>query len=332
MEILKKIGIRVLLLTFIILAAAFIYKRYFFSDFLKEEGHLLYMLNRSVNADYLFFSASSDYTFDTINDKDTGRVSFLTMNYCDKSIKSIAEGHHHAGVFKELIKHIPENTIEGIIVAMNLRSFCPKWLTDEKSENALQQYAAAYAPNFPLVTRLRLALKNYPIKTESELKETRAEYFKTWVLPYPFPKNNIENWCAIEKYGDWKNAKRQLADHYIKSYGFVIEKDHIRINDFDQIVELANTKNLRLIFHILPEDIEEAQILIGDSLTNLIAKNRNFMIQRYHQPQNNVWVIDNLEKVSHADFTDRDFPTEHYNQNGRTIIAKAIAQQLNAIK
>ena len=55
-------------------------------------------------------------------------------------------------------------------------------------------------------------------------------------------------------------------------------------------------------------------------------------MERYHQPQNNVWVIDNLEKVSHADFTDRDFPTEHYNQNGRTIIAKAIAQQLKVIQ
>ena len=42
--------------------------------------------------------------------------------------------------------------------------------------------------------------------------------------------------------------------------------------------------------------------------------------------------MDNLEKVDHMDFTDRDFPTEHYNQNGRTIIAKSIAEQLNAIK
>ena len=78
--------------------------------------------------------------------------------------------------------------------------------------------------------------------------------------------------------------------------------------------------------------MEEAQTLIGGSLTNLITANRDFIMERYHQPQNNVWVIDNLEKVSHADFTDRDFPTEHYNQNGRTIIAKAIAQQLKVIQ
>ena len=71
----------------------------------------------------MFFSASSDYTFDPINDADTTRVSILAMNYCDKSIKSIAEGAHHAGVFKELIKHIPKHQIEGIIVAMNIRSF-----------------------------------------------------------------------------------------------------------------------------------------------------------------------------------------------------------------
>ena len=331
MDFLKKIGLRVLLLAFIVLATAFVYKRYFFTSFLKKEGHLLYMLNRSINADYLFFSASSDYTFDPINDKDTNRVSFLTMNYCDKNIKSIAEGAHHAGVFKELIKHIPKNTVEGIIVAMNLRSFSPEWLTDP-NENVLQQFAAIYKPNPPLLARLKVALKDYPIETSQEFDKRQKQYFSEWEIPYEFPKNNIENWCAIEKYGDWKNPKRQLADHYIKSYGLVIRKDHIRIHDFDEIVALANSKNLKLIFHILPEDLEEAQTLIGGSLTNLITANRDFIMERYHQPQNNVWVIDNLEKVSHADFTDRDFPTEHYNQNGRTIIAKAIAQQLKVIQ
>ncbi|MDB9725966.1 hypothetical protein OAA90_06255 [Salibacteraceae bacterium] len=331
MEIAKKIALRLLLIAIIISATALIYKRYFHYNFLKKEGILLSRLNHSINADYLFFSASSDYTFDPINDADTTRVSILAMNYCDKSIKSIAEGAHHAGVFKELIKHIPKHQIEGIIVAMNIRSFSPEWLTDI-NENALQQFAALYKPNPPLMARLNVALKNYPIKTKRELEKKRFEYFSNWKLPYDFPKNNIENWCALEKYGDWRNPKRQLADHYIKSYAFVIDEEHLRLRDFDKIVELAKLKELNLIFHILPEDVQEAQTLIGTELTDLMSANRDFLINRYHFPKKNVWVLDNLEKVDHMDFTDRDFPTEHYNQNGRTIIAKSIAEQLNAIK
>ena len=327
----KKIAIRISLILGITVLSAFIYKRFFQEDFLEKHGVLLYRLNRSLNADYLFFSASSDFTFDPIHDKDTSRVSVMMMDYCDKSVKAISKGAHHAGVFKELIKHIPPNKLEGIIVAMNLRSFSPKWLTGE-SENALQQYAAAYEPNFPLITRLRLALKNYPIQTKIELEKTRAEYFKTWSLPYPYPKNNIENWCDLETFNDWPNPKRQLAEHYIKSFAFVVSEHHIRMKDFDEIVRIAAQKQLPLIFHILPEDIEEAQTLLGDELTDLMKANRDYLINRYHYPAKNVWVIDNLQKVNHSDFTDRDFPTEHYNQNGRTTIAKSIAQQINEMK
>ncbi len=331
MNAFKKISIRVLYLSLFVLALSLIYKRYFFEDFLKKEGILLYRLQRSINADYLFFSASSDYTFDPINDKDTTRVSILAMNYCNKSIKSIADGAHHAGVFKELIKHIPENSMEGIIVALNMRSFSPEWLTDE-NENALQKYAAIYRPLPPLIARMNVAFKNYPIKSKIELNQELDNYFSNWKIPLPPPKNTIENWCAVEKYGDWKNEKRQLADHYIKSYGFIIHEDHPRVKNFDEIVKIASKKKLKLIFHILPENVQEAQSLIGSDLLNLMKRNRDYLLNRYHKPDQQVWVIDNLSKVAHENFTDKDFPTEHYNEKGRTIIAKSIAEKINQIK
>ncbi len=331
MEIVKKIGLRILLLAVIAIATSAIYKRYFYQSFLEKEGFLLYRLNRSVNADYLFFSASSDYTFDSINDIDTSRVSVLTMNYCTKSVKSIAGGAHHAGVFKQLIKHIPKNTIEGIIVSFNIRSFSPKWLTGI-NENLLQKYTALYKPNPVLISRLTGSLKFYPIRTQKELEQERNAYFSSWPLPYLFPKNTVKNWYSNERRFSTNDSIANISLEYLKSFAFVINDNHSRTKDFDEIVELAKSKNLKLILHVLPENMDEARRLIGDSLTALIQANRDFAIARYHNPTANVWVIDNLEKVRHVDFTDRDFPTEHYNQNGRTIIAKSIAKQLNAIK
>lgn len=327
----KKIALRVIILAGILGISSLVYERYFYQDFLEKEGLLLYRLNRSLNADYLFFSASSDYTFDPVNDTDTTRVSILTMNFCNKSIKSIADGAHHVGVFKELTKHIPENSIEGIIVAMNLRSFSPGWLTDE-NENALQKFSAVYKPLPPLISRLNVALNNYDQYTKHELKKKQTSYFDSWKLPYPEPKNSITNWCAVEKYGDWKNPKRQLADHYIKNYAFVINDRHQRIQEFDEVVQLAKSKKLNLIFHILPENTDEADSLIGKDLIALMDSNRDFLMNRYHKPKQKVWVIDNLKSVRHKDFTDRDFPTEHYNQYGRAIIAQSIAKQLNELK
>jgi hypothetical protein len=253
------------------------------------------------------------------------------MDYVDHSVKTLSDGAHHAGVFKQLVKHIPENSLTGIIVAMNIRSFSPEWLTDP-NENALQKYAFIYTPNQPLVMRFLTSLNNYPIKTLRELKHEQEHYFETWQLPYSDPKNCISNWCDVEKYGDWKHPVRQLADHYIKSYAFVIDQHHQRIEDFDDIVQIAQDKKLNLIFHILPEDIQEADSLIGKDLTRLIKGNRNFLLNRYHDPENKVWVVDNLEKVKHQHFTDRDFPTEHYDQTGRRIIAKEISKTLNQIQ
>ena len=71
-----------------------------------------------------------------------------------------------------------------------------------------------------------------------------------------------------------------MADHYIKSYAFVIDEEHLRLRDFDKIVELAKLKELNLIFHILPEDVQEAQTLIGTELTDLMSANRDFLINR----------------------------------------------------
>ncbi len=331
MKLFLKTLLRLGLVATIFATSSLVYKRYFFEGFLKEEGILLYRLQRSLNADYLYFSASSDYTFNPKTDKDTTRVSIIAMRYCNKNIKSIADGAHDVEIFKELVKHIPPNSVEGIIMSFNLRSFSPEWMTSTNL-NIRRKLSATYKPNPPLITRFFVSLKNYPIHTNKELKRFEADYFQNWQLPYPFPKNTIQNWCEQYKFGDWTHPKRNLADHYIKSYGFVINENHPRIKDFDEVVQLAHAKKLKLIFHVLPENKEEAQALLGSELTNLIKMNRDFAIDRYHNPKQKVWVVDNLEKVSDKSFIDRDFPTEHYDFEGRDIIAKGIAEQLNKIE
>ena len=42
-------------------------------------------------------------------------------------------------------------------------------------------------------------------------------------------------------------------------------------------------------------------------------------------------VVDNLEAVADSCFIDRSWPTEHYNETGRRIIARNLADSLRLI-
>ena len=151
-------------------------------------------------------------------------------------------------------------------------------------------------------------------------------HWKKETLPYPYPKNSVENWCEIEKWGDLNNPKRNLADHYIKNYAFVLDENNPRIIDFDEIVTICKSKNIKLAFNILGENIEHAEYLVDTDLTDLMIKNKIWLIDRYSKQ--NVIMVDNFDEIADSCFYERDFPTEHYSFNGREIIATNIAKEI----
>jgi len=156
--------------------------------------------------------------------------------------------------------------------------------------------------------------------------------FKDWPLPFASPKNTIDNWCAVEKYGDWTSPKRQLADHFIKNYAIVLHEESPRMKDFDRIAEITEKKNLNLLYVIIPENMELADSLLGSDLIDLMNTNRDFLLKRYHNPEKKQYVLDIMDILRDQNFLDRGFPTEHYNFEGRNKIAIEVAKYLNNIE
>jgi hypothetical protein len=330
MSLFQKIALRLVFIALVLVLGNWIYSRWFYDDFLDEHGSLLLMQKDHSDADYLYYSASSEFSYHP-NDTNTSRITKLIDEQTKASVKPVALAAHHAGIFAEVIQHLKTNEVKGLIVSLNYRSFSPEWL-ESHNENSLLQSKVLYGKRPALLNRLLMSLNAYDQVSNDEREKRFLEMFREWKLPYGAPKNTIESWCMVEKYGDWRQPKRQLADHYIKNFAFVLHENSPRMSDFDRIAQMANERNLNLIFIIIPENMEEAHELLGNDLTDLMNKNREFLRKRYHRPKQQQYVLDIMDILNDENFIDRKFPTEHYNFEGRKAVADTIASFLNSIE
>ncbi|MGB0403909.1 MAG: hypothetical protein ACPGEG_07415 [Salibacteraceae bacterium] len=330
MEIIKNIAIRLILFIAILIGANWIYTKYFLNDFLDVHGSLLLTQIKNSDADYLYYSASSEFSYDAENDTNKSRITKLIDQQTPFSIKPVTSSAHHAGIFAPVIQQLNSESVKGIVVVLNYRSFSPEWI-ESFNENSLQQSKVLYEDRPHLLNRLLVSLNAYKPLSDQERTANFKRMFIEWKLPYPAPKNTIDSWCMVEKYGDWRNPKRQLADHFIKNYAFVLNENTPRISDFDKISEIAKDKNLQLLFVIIPENMELANELLGSDLTDLMNTNRTYLNARYDHPEQNQHVLDIMDLLNDDNFTDREFPTEHYNYEGRLKVATTISKKLKEL-
>ncbi len=327
----KNIGLRIVGIALIFLAANWIYKTYFFEDFLQDHGTLLYYQQNALDADYLYYSASSEFSYDPENDTNQERITKLIGNHTDIPVKHVAEAAHHAGIFAPCVQQLNEGDVKGIVVVLNYRSFSPEWL-ESNNENSLLQSRTLYENRPVLINRLFMSLNAYEQHSNEEREKRFLEMFNSWPLPLDPPKNTIASWCAVEKYGDWTNPKRQLADHFIKNYGFVLHDQSPRMSDFDLIAQYAKERKLSLLYVLIPENIELAKELLGNDIIQIMNQNRKFLMDRYDRPNDNQYVLDLMDLLKDENFIDRKYPTEHYNFEGRNQVAQQVAGYLEKIE
>ncbi len=328
MEMIKKIGLRIILLGVIITLSNFIYKATTYESDLQAEGNVLRKFERGIEkADILYFSASPNAS---IHPEDTDQRTMAQMMddlIPAERLEAVDTGGIHAGVFKKLIARIPETSnVKTVVVNMNYRSFGMAWI-QSTLENAIQKQVVFYN-NLPvIINRFLQGLNYYDALPDKERERIMQSHWKNDKLPFDAPRNNVNDWCAVEKWGDWTNPKRQLADHYIKNFAFVLNDQNPRVKDFDEIVEICKEKKLRLIFVILPENLEECEQLVDKDLVNLMKSNKDWLVNRYKTK--GVELVDCFDAVADSCFTERHFPSEHYNQIGRMTVAKAVANAIN---
>lgn len=329
---------------FLIVLAAFVlmqvlYTRFFWEEDLKEHADILenlVLVQDSVDA--VYFGESSNFTIGK-TDQDARSISeMLDDEFPNFKIGTVEKGAQHARIYHSLIKKIPASSpVKMVIVTMNLRSFSADWINSELESNLMK--ADLLLQDRPeLVSRLLLTLNFYDNKRGSErLKDLHAAWKKDKISwPYEFPYDNIYDWDVAKgnggwllEDGSWDMPKIQLGTQQIKQFGFDIKEDNPRLKDFDAIAKTCEERNIKLIFNLLAENIDAIDALHGKDLSFLMKRNRYFLKARYQN--NELALVDNLELLREVHFTDKDFPTEHYDEIGRKRIAKNLADSLKKI-
>lgn len=343
MQELKKIAPKIVLLAVLLLGLNFLYEQWLFPADRKAYSESAELVNAvQDSAEILYLGESSNFT---IADQDVEKLSisqFLAQYFPKRKLGTVAKGALHAGNYYDMLRSIPSGSpVKTVVVTMNLRSFDASWI-NSKLETALQKEMVLLKPGPPLWNRLMLSLRNYEIKS---LAEREAQVKAIWAkdtlrFPEPLPYRNVIEWdsaIAKRKYlkhdtlSERNDAEIDLACHYVKTFAFQIDTvTNPRIKDFDRIVALAQARGWNLILNILPENMEQAERLVGKELTWLMRQNRDLLVRRYGK-QKGVTVIDQLEALPNADFRDQDWTTEHYLEHGRRSVADRIAAAIKEI-
>jgi hypothetical protein len=327
MDMIKKITPRIILIAIIVVISNFIYKATSYEADLEGSANVLGKFEDAESqADVLYFSSSPNATYHDQLDSDFRSISQMVDDSIDLKVMSVDTGAIHAGVFKNLIQMIPSNSkVKRVVVHLNYRSFGQGWIQSEL-ENAIQKEMVFYN-NYPaILNRYLQGLNAYDAVSSKERERIMLESWEKEPLPFEPPRNTVKTWCAVEKWGDWTNPKRQLADHYIKNFAFTLSEDNQRLKDYDEIVEICKSKNIELYFVILPENLEEGEALVDAGLIDLMKDNKDQLKKRYEDK--GVTVIDDFDLLKDEDFLERNFPSEHYFEDGRKEIAKSIIKVL----
>lgn len=333
-----KIIYKTISLIAILIALNFIYQKWFFENDLQKHSDIVNSVrNIPNNADIIYIAESSNKTFRE-DDKDKRAISdFIGDYYPQLNLHDISNPATHSGIYKVLLASIPkENQVKTIIVTLNIRSFDASWIYSDL-ETPLQKSMVLLKEKPPLYNRFLLSFKGYDIKTKKERKE---QFLEKWIVDEFKPSNEFQ-FKNVREWDDWlatKGAKKkengeydkentELACHYVKTYAFQIDTmTNPRIQDFNDIVELAKERNWNLVFNLLGENIEKAKELVGDELVMMMNKNAELLVKYYHNK--GVTVINNLNSVEDEQFIDQNWTTEHYAEKGRKIIARNTAFSL----
>lgn len=332
----KKITLHIFILLFVFTLSNYCYLSFnlYKDDIKKCNAELLFELDSLKNEKkVLYFGESSNFTY-ALSDSCKLSIAKLISTKClPNTLGEITKGAIHSGTFEKLIKRIDNNSsIETIIVTVNLRSFGINWIESDLETN-LSRAEIFYGNDFPVFKKLKLSFKMYDNVENFKRKNTiRYHYKHDKFQTINFPYKTIRDWDKfIYSYGikNKKNEKdkylTELACHFVKNYAFSLTEENPRIKNLDEIVSYCSQRKIKIIFHILPENIDKARFFFGSNLTSVMKNNVTFLINRYKHKST---VVNNFELLRNKNFIDTLWPTEHYNFEGRNLIAEEICKHL----
>ncbi|MBI1183882.1 DUF4843 domain-containing protein [bacterium] len=322
---------RTIVLGIVLLLANLAYSHWFWQADMEKHSDIYPKIKAlPADIDILYLGESSNITF-SWQDLDKRAISdFVGDHFPNLGTYNITQAGAHARIYYEILTAIPDSVeIKDVVVTMNYRSFSSDWIYSEL-EQALLKKTVLLRTTPPLYNRFLLSFKGFGGYNELERK---LRIHADWLIPFKnenLPYKNIYEWDRaidengiLDSDGGRSDALTILAAANVKNFAFDLNEDNVRVKDFDRIVALAREKGWHLYFSIMPENLENAEKLVGNDLVEMMVNNKNWLVTRYRNM--GVGVVDNFDAVAHELFIDKDFPTEHYTETGRKKVAQNVA-------
>lgn len=340
LKTIKKLALKFLLLAGVLALLDIVYLYTLYPKDLEANCTLMQrsMMPVEQHADVVYLGESSNHAV-ADDEEDKRFISDMLQDLLpDHRIANLDKDACHAGIYYDILRNIPaESPVKTAIVTVNMRSFTAEWIYSSlevplRKEQVLMKKAPA------LYKRMLLAFKGYTHWTDEENAKIVRNALRKQKINYPGVQwKTASEWdkaVADQMYARGVSDDTiSLATHYVKCFACDVDEDNPRIRDLDRIAKLCRQRGWHAVFHILPDNEDQMAALVGPELVDILRRNGQFVEQRYKAM--GVTVVNNQGTVRDADFRDRDFPTEHYRQNGRQTIATAIAKQIfftNSVK
>ncbi len=334
---LKKIGIRLIVLLLILAVSNLVYNLTLYDAVILEKyPEKLRIKKTQDSARIFYFGESSNVTFDETDSTKKSISDLCNLFFPDLKIQPITKYATHGGIYKHWLAEydLKNNKPKAIIITLNLRSFDAAWI-HSKLETQLLESMVLSLPYPNIVNRFLLSLQAFDNKTEKQREQDMRTEWETKEIhfPQPFKYKTVAEWDKamanggyLKPDGSWDSKKIELACHFIKSYAFNINESNPRVKDFDEISSWCRENEINLYLNLMAENVQFADSLVGKELVFLMKQNRDFLVKRYSNAT--CKVIDNLERVNGNEFIDVEWTTEHYKYRGRMHIAKHLADSL----
>lgn len=328
MEIFKKISIR-----FGFGIALFLSCNWFYThtQYPKDVAKYSRVKNKIDSAfllgEIIYMGESSNTSFNPWTDTLVESISdYLQLYLPAKKVRAITHESYHPGLFRQMLNLLPnDGKKRTLIVTLNMRTCGPSAMFSG-NEASNQQEALFYSKRLPLLTRIFLSLHYYDNRSGPEMERLKFQFWRTQKLHNKSPFITTKNWLDALDKSDRSDVWKHMADAYVKEFAFVLNDQNERVEDLDKITEICKQKNIRLVFHILPENRDYANLLFGNSLLAIMDSNVDYLEKRYSSK--GATVINNYKISRGEQYTDQWYPTEHMNGELRKKIALSLAQTL----
>ncbi|MBL7811431.1 MAG: hypothetical protein JNL57_04330 [Bacteroidetes bacterium] len=335
MKILLRILARLGFAALLFIAANHYYSRHQYAQDVRKYSRVKNRIDSAFRfGDIVYLGESSNTSFNPWTDTLAYSISeFLQMYLPGQKIEAVTHEGYHPGLFRQMLNLWPEdNKKRTLIVTLNMRTCGPSALYSS-NEASNQQEALFYSRRPPLLTRMYLSLHHYDNRNANEMERLKLQGWRTESLRKQqsgFPWATVRDWYDQNPYSQAGAPEkiRHMADAYIKEFAFLLDDKNPRIKDLDEIAAFCKKKNIRLIYHLLPENRDYAKQLFGPYLISFMDANALFIASRYQKM--GVELINNYPGLSGLNYTDQWYPTEHFNATIRQQIALSIAEKINA--